>query len=142
MLPVDSAFPKNEDVLRAINVTSIEKVITNTIQHVSSELNVNVQCVVIWLVKNSKWEWFLAYIKEEVSEEEYVIDHVERLTERNDSWQKYPATDDTRTIHLEQLLDLKLERDWDLAQNERSMKYVLKNVNEIQKHFKMALNNI
>ena len=47
MLPVDSAFPKNEDVLRAINVTSIEKVITNTIQHVSSELNVNVQCVVI-----------------------------------------------------------------------------------------------
>ena len=86
MLPVDSAFPKNEDVLRAINVTSIEKVITNTIQHVSSELNVNVQCVVIWLVKNSKWEWFLAYIKEEVSEEEYVIDHVERLTERNDSW--------------------------------------------------------
>lgn len=82
------------------------------------------------------------YKGREVSEEEYVIDHVERLTERNDSWQKYPATDDTRTIHLEQLLDLKLERDWDLAQNERSMKYVLKNVNEIQKHFKMALNNI
>ena len=74
----------------------------------------------IWLVNNSKWEWFLGYIKEQVSGEEYFVDCLGCLKERNDSWQKYPATDNTRTIHLEHLLDVKVD-DWDLTQNERSM---------------------
>ena len=100
----------NEDVLKAIKATSIEKVTTNTIKHVS-EFNVNDLCVVIWLVDNSKWEWFLAYIKEQVSEEEDVVNHLVPLQERSNSRWKYPATDDTRTIYLEQLLDLKVEGD-------------------------------
>ena len=84
----------------------------------------------------------MAYIKEQVSEEEYVVDHLECLKERNGSPWKYPATDDTRTVHLEQLLDVKVEGDWDLAQNKMSMRNLLQNVKEIQKHFKMALNKI
>ena len=133
-------LPTNEDVLKAIKTTSTEKVTTNTIQHVS-EFNVNDLCVVIWL-NNRKWEWILACIKEQVSEEEYVVDHLEDLKERNDCQWKYSAADDTRTVHLEQMLDVKVEGDWDLTQNERSVKYLLKNVKEIQKHFEMALNKI
>ena len=97
-------LPTNEDVLKAIKATSIEKVTTNTIQHLP-EFNVNDLCVVIRLVNNSKWEWFLAYIKKQVSEEEYVVDHRERLKERIDSQWKYSDTDDTRTVHLEQMKD-------------------------------------
>ena len=133
-------LPTNEDVLKAIKTTSTEKVTTNTIQHVS-EFNVNDPCVVIWL-NNRKWEWILACIKEQVSEEKYVVDHLEGLKERNDSQWKYSAADDTRTVHLEQMLDVKVEGDWDLTQNERSVKYLLKNVKEIQKHFEMAVNKI
>ena len=129
-----------EDVLKVIKATSIEKVTTNTIQHVS-EFNINDLCVVIWLV-NSKWERFLAYIKEQMSEEEYVVDDLKHLKGRSNSRSKYPVTDDTKTIHLEQLLDVKVEGDWDLTQNERSMKYLSNNVREIQKYFKMAVNKI
>ena len=57
-----------------------------------------------------------------MSEEEYVVDHLECLKERNGSPLEYPATDDTRTVHLEQLLDVKVEGDWDLAQNKMSMR--------------------
>ena len=46
-----------------------------------------------------------------------------------------------RTIHLEQLLDVKVG-DWDLMQNERSIKSLLRNVKEVQKHFKMRVNKI
>lgn len=46
-----------------------------------------------------------------------------------------------RTIHLEQLLDVKVG-DWDLIQNERSIKSLLRNVKEVQKHFKMRVNKI
>ena len=77
-----------------------------------------------------------------MSEEEYVVDHLEGLKERNDCQWKYSAADDTRTVHLEQMLDVKVEGDWDLTQNERSVKYLLKNVKEIQKHFEMAVNKI
>ena len=45
----------NEDGLKAIKATSIEKVTTNTIQHLS-ELNVTDLCVVMWFFNNSKWE--------------------------------------------------------------------------------------
>ena len=83
-----------EDVLKVIKATSIEKVTTNTIQHVS-EFNINDLCVVIWLV-NSKWERFLAYIKEQMSEEEYVVDDLKHLKGRSNSRSKYPVTDDTK----------------------------------------------
>ena len=99
-------LPTNENVLKAIKATSIENVTTHTIKYVS-EFNVNDLCV----VDNSKLQWFLAYIKEQVSEEEYVVNHLVPLKERNDSRWKYPATDDTRTIHLEQLLNVKVEGD-------------------------------
>lgn len=80
---------------------------------------------------------------EQVSEEEYAVDHLKRLVkERNNSRWKYPATDNMmRTIHLEQLLDVKVG-DWDLMQNERSIKSLLRNVKEVQKHFKMRVNKI
>ena len=55
-------LPTNEDVLKAIKATSIEKVTTNTIKYVS-EFNVSDLCVVIRLVDNSKWEWFLGLYK-------------------------------------------------------------------------------
>ena len=53
--------------MEAIKTTSIEIVTTNTIQHVL-EFNVNDLYAVVWVVNNSKQEWFLAYIKEQVSE--------------------------------------------------------------------------
>ena len=77
-----------------------------------------------------------------MSEEEYVVDDLKHLKGRSNSRSKYPVTDDTKTIHLEQLLDVKVEGDWDLTQNERSMKYLSNNVREIQKYFKMAVNKI
>ena len=95
----------------------------------------------MWLLK-SKCQWYHAFIKEKVNDNEYIADHLERVQEKVDSKWKYPATDDTRTVYQEQILEVKVQGDWDITQHARSVKYMVHNAEDIQKEFQTALKKI
>jgi len=55
-------------------------------------------------------------------------------------WQKpqiyigrHPITDDTRTIHIDQILSIDVNGDWDVTTNCRQLKYAVRNSVEIEK---------
>ena len=85
-------LPSNEDAL-----TIIKGDVPAELTITSSDINVNDTCVIVWYV-DSKWVWFIGYVKEKLSDEKYSVDHLERVKEGNSLTWKYPDIDDTKAF--------------------------------------------
>ena len=62
-------LPTNSDVINALEKAIIEKP--------STSLIVNQLCVVVWQNCDSKYEWFIAYVKQ-MTNNGYAVDHLYR----------------------------------------------------------------
>ena len=73
----------------------------------------NQLCIVVWQNCDSKYEWFIAYVKQ-MTNNGYAVDHLYRtVTGVNKKW-KYPKTEDIHNAESEQIAkcDVKGERDY------------------------------
>ena len=80
-------LPTIEDALKSLKTlsdVSIEENISTPI------VGMNEMCVVVWQNCDSKYEWFLGYVKDGM----YNIDHLHRVTEVSHSKWKYPSKAD------------------------------------------------
>ena len=79
---------------------SLEKII---IEKPSTSLIVNQLCVVVWQNCDSKYEWFIAYVKQ-MTNDGYVVDHLHcTVPGVNNKW-KYLKTEDIQTAEPEQIV--------------------------------------
>ena len=95
VIPCTLAYlPTNSDVINALEKTIIEKT--------STSLIVNQLCVVVWQNCDSKYEWFITYVKQ-MTDDGYVVGHLRcTVTGVNNKW-KYQKTEEIRLHNLSKL---------------------------------------
>ena len=96
---------------------------------------VNDVCVVIWDIKG-KAAWFIGYIKSQDGEH-YIIEHLERTNDTDDSW-RYPVVDDVQRAHGSQILPCVVDGEWDVLA--RSPTYLIRNAGEINNAVRKKFN--
>ena len=96
-------------------------------------------CDVVWFV-GDEWLWYLSYIKEIVDDCEYIVDHLHRVKGGLNTQWRYPPNDDTSKVFNDQILQVNVTGNWDIANNARHMKYILENSEDIEKQFKSHVN--
>ena len=103
-------LPSNEDAL-----TIIKSGKPTELAATSPDININDTCVIAWYIE-STWVWFIGYVKEKLSDEQYLVDHLERVKEGSSLAWKYPNNDDTSTIYSDQIIPVKVVGDWNVTQ--------------------------
>ena len=81
--------------------------------------------MIAWYMENS-WDWFVGYVKDELSDNQYSVDHLERLKKGNSPAWKYSDIEDS--IFNGQIIPVKVLQDWNAKQNTQHMKFELKNI--------------
>ena len=118
-------LPTNSDVINAL-----EKTIT---ERPSTSLIVNQLCVV-WQNCDSKYEWFIAYVKHIINNG-YVVDHLYwTVTGVNNKW-KYLKTEDIQTAEPEQIVKCDTKEKWDDTPDTRKRQFLVENRKDIEKAF-------
>ena len=84
--------------------------------------------MIAWYIENS-WDWFVGYVKVELSDNQYSADHFEKLKEGNSTAWKYSDIEDS--IFNGQIIPVKVVWDWNVKQNTQHMKFELKNIKNI-----------
>lgn len=124
-------LPTNDDALAIVQGTIIPTVVN---AQVNTEFETNDNCVVLWYI-NGRWDWFIGYVKERLNDDQYMVDHLERVRSGNNSGWRYPSADDTNTVDHDQIIPIKIIGDWNITQNTRQMVFSIKNYAEIQRKF-------
>ena len=119
-------LPTNSDVINALEKTIIEKPNTSLI--------VNQLCVVVWQNCDSKYKWFIAYVKQ-MTNDGFVVDHLHpTVTGVNNKW-KYPKTEHIQTAEPEQIVKCDVKGEWDYTPDTWKRKFLVKNTKDIEKVF-------
>ena len=84
--------------------------------------------MIAWYIENS-CDWFVGYVKVELSDNQYSADHLEKLKEGNSTAWKYSDIEDS--IFNGQIIPVKVVWDWNVKQNTQHMKSELKNIKNI-----------
>ena len=67
-------LPSNEDAF-----TIIKGEIPDTeLTAISSNIKINNTCMMAWYIEN-RWDWFIGYVKNKLSDNQYSVDHLERF---------------------------------------------------------------
>ena len=96
------------------------------------DLRINQIHAIIWQNGSGGKEWYLGYIKEKI-ENNFIVDHLHRISKDSDLMWTYPTTPDIQTVEREQILHIEIKGDWNM---ERNNKFVLKNIKEVNIEFK------
>ena len=96
-------------------------------------------CVTVWDVDGEP-VWFIGYVKDALNDDEFMVEHLHRVASEKDDYWKYPLIDDTQKITTEQILPCKVDGDWDMFTNVRTIKFVLRNSIPINNTFQKLLN--
>ena len=85
---------------------------------------------IIWDDHNDNRNWYIGLYMNDVEEnEEYFrIDHLERVGESDQIWQR-PKVDDVQEVHNSQIVPCDIEGDWDF--NGRLFRFILTNSADI-----------
>ena len=119
-------FPTNSDVINALEKGIIEKP--------STILIVNQLGIVVCQNCDSKYEWFIAYVKQ-MANNGYVVDHLHRTVTRvNNKW-KYPKTEDIQTLEPEQIVKSDVKGEWNYTPDTRKRQLLVENTKNIEKAF-------
>ena len=119
-------LPTNSDVINVLKKTITEKP--------SISLIVNQLCVVVWQNCDSKYEWFIAYVKQ-MTNDGYVVDHLHRaVTGVNNKW-KYPKAEDIQTAEPERIVKCDVKGKWDYTPDTRKRQFLVENIKDIEKAF-------
>ena len=84
-------LPSSED---ALIIIKDEIPFTELTVH-SSDLKINTTYMIIaWYIENNL-DWFIRFVKDKLSDNQYSVDHLERLKEGNSATWKYSDIEDT-----------------------------------------------
>ena len=123
------ALPNNNDALQVLRTTNGE----NPIQEENNLLDVGQMCVTLWN-ENGQRIWYLGYCIENCHDGLYTVEHIHRRsTSSNLKW-KYPARNGTSQVDEEQILDCKIDGEWNIT--DRNNEFTLKNQNNINEKFR------
>ena len=98
-----SNLPTNEDGVKALmNMENVE-----TVNSGNTGVEINELRVVMWIEKNNKIQWYLGYILS-INEDNKTlkVDHLQRSSEGQNKFWKYPKSQDKCEIEKEQLLNV------------------------------------
>lgn len=123
-------LPTNVDVISVLESTQNQKEQPKEVLFKLNEL-----CVVVWQNCDSKYEWFIAYVKD-VDADKYTVDHLHRATSGSDCKWKYPRIEDIQEAELDQIVDYNVEGHWDIEPDKRKRLFTVKNIKEIEAAFK------
>ena len=101
-------LPTNSETFTAI----IDQMYESTSKEVMYN-KVNELCVVKWFVGESKYQWYIGYIKQEV-ENRFVIDHLQRISEKTNPQLANPSSEDIKIADKQQVLHCKVEGEWNV----------------------------
>ena len=119
-------LPTNDDIFQALGIVEISP------NDPESNIRINYIHAIIWQNEKEEKEWYLGYIKEEI-ENEYIVEHLQRVSQGSDLMWTYPTTEDIQRVEKEQILPIEIKGDWNM---ERKNKFVLKNINDVIVEFK------
>ena len=124
-------LPTNDDVMKTI------KNPTTSTPTPTSSAEVNELCVVVWQ-EQSGYEWYLGYIQNRCPDGKLSVDHLHRELKNSDSKWKYPTREDVQEVDPEQIVQCKVQGDWDLSADSRKRLFTVTNIKTItfafQKH--------
>lgn len=120
-------LPTNQQVLSKL--TNVE---IYTAPCSSGHWEINDICVVVWFI-DGNYKWYLSYVKEE-SSDKVMVDHLYQIDKSMKFW-KYPGQPDVCSVFQDQILDIKVEGEWNLL-GSRTQRYTLFNEKDILKAFK------
>ena len=90
-------LPSNEEALTIIK----REIPVTELTANSSDIKINNAYMKAWYIEN-KWDWFIGYVKDKLSDNQYSVDHLERLGEGNSTAWKCPDIEDTQIIFSDQ----------------------------------------
>ena len=95
---------------------------------------VNQLCVVVWQNCDSKYEWFIAYVKK-ITNDGYVVDHLHRMVKGVNSKWKYPKNEHIQTAEPEHIVKCDINGEWDFTPDTRKRQFIVDNTKDIKKAF-------
>ena len=124
-----ASLPTNEDVAKALQLKP------NSEEEEGATNEINQLKVVIWQNLESKYEWYIGYVKA-VNEESYLVDHLHRVVSDADILWKYPKSEDLQLAEKVQILDCDVNGEWDISPDARKRTFTLKNKQDIINAFR------
>ena len=91
----------------------------------------NKMFVVMWQNCDSKYEWYLAYLKRIENDGTFIMDHLKRAITTSHSKWKYPSKEDIQHVEEDQILKIKVKGEWDITPDSRKHLFNLSNVKDI-----------
>ena len=67
-------LPSNEDAFTIIK----GEIPVTELTAISSNIKINNTCMMAWYIEN-RWDWFIGYVKNKLSDNQYSVDHLERF---------------------------------------------------------------
>ena len=119
-------LPTNEDLFQALRISK------KSGNDPEPDIRINEIHAIIWQNGSGEKEWYLGYVKEKI-ENNFTVDHLQRISKGSDLIWTYPTTPDIQTVEREQILPIEIKGDWNM---ERNNKFVLKNIKEVNIEFK------
>ena len=124
-------LPTNKEVITALEDGHVEQSHQSRIP----TLKLNELCVVVWQNCDSKYEWYIAYVKQ-ITDDGYVVDHLHRVEKNCHNKWKYPSVEDVQTAEKEQIVNcIVVEGNWDITPDTRKRVFTLENRKAIEKAF-------
>ena len=88
-------------------------------------VDVNGICVTLWVLPSGKKNWYLGYCKD-ITDDEYVVEHLERVSQNSDLKWRYPSQQDIAPVDADQIMVCDVIGDWNVHAD-RNMMYTLRN---------------
>ena len=79
-------------------------------------------CVVVWNVQGV-YNWYLGYVKDQISDNCYLVDHLQCVQTKSNLFWKYPNTDDTKKFEIEKMIPVKVDGKWNVTSNIQFFKF-------------------
>lgn len=126
-------IPSNNDILKALEIPVITKILTGNQQQY--EINVNVICVVVWQEQKLVTR-YIGCVKKLLDNNLVEIEHLQRVMKDKDDYWQYPANTDIQQVAPDQILPCRIG-EWDT--NIQSLKFVFCNCKTIDSTFQKLI---
>ena len=114
------SLPTNADAALVVGASSAD------IQKDKNEDFVVGHCYATLIKEGSLDLWYIATCEGKNDDGTYKMDHLMRVQDRRNSKWKHPPKRDLLNLHLDSILDCKVDGEWDVS-NERSITFSLRN---------------
>ena len=127
-------LPTNEDALLSLKAPDND--VTMMEDTVPPVVGINEMCVVVWQNCDSKYDWYIGYVKSLDKNGMYSIDHLHRLLDGSHSKWKYPSREDVQLVESDQIIKCDIHGQWDYSADSRKRLFTVTNVKTICGEFK------